>query len=425
MTMYKPESEVYMSELIIHRGTKEIGGSAIEISTKKARVLFDFGIPLESMERKDYKLEDYKLKIKGLYKDEKPQFKAVFLTHAHLDHYGLIKLINPKIQIYVSKITYDILTKITPLLPNGNYDELENLKIIEDNKWIDMGSIQVRAHNVDHSIAGACAYEVSVFGKTIVYTGDIRFHGRASQQSEEFKNKIKNPDCMIMEGTTLGRLEQNIVTEEDLESKFIDIFKEKKLPLVQFSPQNLARFETVYNACIKANKTLIIDPYTCFVLEIYKSEKDNNIPQFDWNNIGVYFAKNSVTEKLAKTKKLFEYKSKKVTEEEILKNPEKYVIKGNWTINSKILKQMDKNKINIIFSMWKGYLDRPNQFENYKDLITVLHTSGHAYIKDLQQLVTTMKPQKLIPIHTECKEKYKELFDTNIIELNDGQEFSL
>ena len=227
-----------------------------------------------------------------------------------------------------------------------------------------------------------------------------------------------------MEGTTLGRLEQEIVTENDLLPKFIEIFEGNKLPLVQFSPQNLDRFVTVYNACREANKTLVIDPYTCYFLELCES-LSKNIPQYSWNNIAVYFAKSGVTDKLAETKKLYEYRTKKVTEEEILKQPEKYVIKGNWSINDKILNKMDKSKIRIIFSMWKGYLDRPNQFENYKEIITPLHVSGHAYVEDLQRFVETVRPQHLIPIHTEYSEKYKDLFNANVIVLEDGQKLNL
>jgi len=390
------------AKLIIHRGTKEIGGSAVEISNGDTKLLFDFGVPLDSMVKDEWQPEEYKL--------------------SHPDHYGLMQLINPDIPIYVSKVTYDVLTQIAPLLPKQNTTSL-NLHVIDGD--IDFGNIKVKAHRVDHSIAGATAYEIEMNGKTIVYSGDIRFHGRASWQSSVFKRKIKNPDYLIMEGTTLGRAEQDIVKETDLEEEFVKIFKSGKLPLVQFSPQNIDRFVTVYRACKRTGKTLVIDPYTAFVLEVYASMSDS-IPQFHWENIMVNFAHSSINHKLAEEKILFRYKDKKITLEEIVANPEKFVVKGNWSINKQIFDAIDHDKLEIVFSMWKGYLDRPNQFDNYTDVkLTPLHTSGHAYIEDLHKLVEKMQPKHLIPIHTECKDKYQELFNANIVTLNDGEELDL
>ena len=62
-----------MSKLIIHRGTQEIGGSAVEINNGETRLLFDFGVPLDSMVKDEWQPEDYKLPISGLYKDETPE----------------------------------------------------------------------------------------------------------------------------------------------------------------------------------------------------------------------------------------------------------------------------------------------------------------------------------------------------------------
>lgn len=410
-----------MANLIIHRGAEEIGGSAIEINNCTTRLLFDFGLPLESMLRESYEPEDYKLPITGLYKNEKPEFSAVFLTHAHPDHFGLLELIHSDIPVYMSRVTYDILTKIAPLLPKAKNSAL-NFQIIED--VMDFGNITVKANSVDHSICGALAYEIETDNKRIVYTGDIRFHGRASYKSSVFKRAVKNPDYLIMEGTTLGRSEQHIVKEEDLEKEFVKIFKSDRLSLVQFSPQNIDRFVTVYRACLKTDKTLVIDPYTCCVLGVYASVS-KKIPQYYWNNIMVNFAKSSINEKLAETKELFKYKAKKITVNEIIAQPEKYVVKGNGAINWQILSRLGRDKVNIIFSMWKGYLDRQGQFNEYKDMVIPLHTSGHAYIEDLQKMVDVMKPKILIPVHTEYKEKYKELFSADVIELSDGQIFAL
>lgn len=410
-----------MANLIIHRGTEEIGGSAVEINNSTTKLLFDFGLPLESMIRESYEPEEYKLPIQGLYKNEKPEFSAVFLTHAHPDHFGLLELIHPDIPVYLSRITFDILTKIIPLLPKTK-NRVLNFQIIKDA--MDFGNITVKAHNVDHSVSGALAYEIETDNKRIVYTGDIRFHGRASYKSSVFKRAIKNPDYLIMEGTTLGRREQAIVKEQDLEEEFVKIFKSNKLSLVQFSPQNIDRFVTIYRACLRTQKTFVIDPYTCYLLEVCASVS-NKIPQYYWKNIKVNFAKSSITEKLAETKILFKYKAKKISVDEIVAQPDKYVVKGSWAINRQILSRLEKDKINIIFSMWKGYLDRGGQFEEYKDIIIPLHTSGHAYIEDLQEMVDMMKPKFLIPVHTEYKKKYKELFSADVIELSDGQIFAL
>ena len=135
--------------------------------------------------------------------------------------------------------------------------------------------------------------------------------------------------------------------------KFIEIFKSNKLPLVQFSPQNIDRFVTVFRACKRTGKTLVIDPYTAYVLEVYSSMSDS-IPQYDWDNIMVNFAHSSINHKLAEEKILFKYKDKKITTEEIVANPENFVIKGNWAINKQIFDAIEHDKLEVVFSMWKG-----------------------------------------------------------------------
>ena len=52
--------------LTIHRGSKEIGGSCVELQSEQSRILIDFGLPLvdENMERFDSR------KIKNKPKEE-------------------------------------------------------------------------------------------------------------------------------------------------------------------------------------------------------------------------------------------------------------------------------------------------------------------------------------------------------------------
>ena len=396
-------------KLTIYRGTNEIGGSCVEVEHENSRILLDFGIPLEAMEVKDYKIEDFKPNIKSKY-------DAVFISHAHPDHYGLLELLDNNTPIYATADTCEILKNITPLTTKF---QTENLNLIPLEATIDIGDIKITPHSIDHSIAGACALEITCCNKTILYTGDIRFHGRCSFKNSALVKSLQKVDYLIMEGTTISRTNQEKVLEDDLKPLFIKEFETDKLPIVIFSPQNLDRFVTVYKACLSTKKTLVIDPYTCYILELY-AKHNKNIPEFDWNNIRVYFASNSITSALAESKKLYKYKAKKIAINEIKADKSKYVIKSNFTINNKLFEEISKDDLSIIFSMWKGYLDKPSYLDEYKDIITHIHTSGHAMVKDLQEFVENIKPSAIIPIHTECKEQYEELFEAPVLEAQDG-----
>ena len=388
--------------LTIYRGTNEIGGNCIELEYKNTRILLDFGIPLKAMDTQNYNIADFKPNIKTKY-------NAVFLTHAHPDHYGLLELLDNKTPIYATTDTCEILKNVTTLISEFHSEKL-NFKSIKSPTQI--GEFTVIAHNVDHSITGACAFEIICNGKTILYTGDIRFHGRGNFKNFSLINKISKVDYLIMEGTTLNRTNPKELKEDDLVPIFTEKFKENKVNLVEFSPQNLDRFISIYKACLKAKKTLVIDPYTAYILDLY-SKENKKIPQANSNNIRVYPVHNGITQKIEKRfKHVIQFK-------EIQENPTNFVIKGNYKFNASILKHFSNN-LNIIYSKWSGYLEKNKQFKNYKDLITHIHTSGHATTKSLQKFVESLQPNAIIPIHTECRNKYKEFFKIPIIEINDN-----
>ena len=103
-------------KLTIHRGSKEIGGTCIELQAATSRFFIDFGLPLvdDNKDRFDFKKVNSQTKedliqqgvlpqIKGLYKNESPLIDAILLSHPHQDHYGLLSFVNPQIPVYMSQ----------------------------------------------------------------------------------------------------------------------------------------------------------------------------------------------------------------------------------------------------------------------------------------------------------------------------------
>jgi ribonuclease J len=368
---------------------------------------------------------NYKFDIEGLWAEDGASVSAIFITHAHLDHFGLLEFVSHEIPIYMSKTCYEIITKITPLLGKDNKLDLLHLdlNILEAKKPVAIGGFEITPHLIDHSVAGSLAFEINTGGKRLLYTGDFRFHGRQAYLSKDL-GKIKNVDYLIMEGSTIGRAEQIKMSEDDLMLELSGLLKTEKLSLITFSAQNLDRFISVYKACLKAKKTLIIDPYTCYLLENFK-HLSKNIPQFDWNNIAVYFASNSITKELASTGKLYEYKSKKIAIDEIVSNPAKYAVKDNYIITTRLLEAVEKENIQYIYSLWSGYLEKPMHIDALKPQLIHLHTSGHANLECLQEFASKINPKNIIPIHTENADRYEELFKIPVALSEDREVFSL
>ena len=91
-------------QIIIHRGTHQIGGMATEIRSSTTRILIDMGDEL-SLE-KDFKPTP--LSISGVT-DTNGSCDAVLFTHYHGDHIGQLKKIREGIPLFMGLLAKDIL----------------------------------------------------------------------------------------------------------------------------------------------------------------------------------------------------------------------------------------------------------------------------------------------------------------------------
>ena len=77
-------------QVIIHKGSHEIGGNCIQISSGKTTILLDVGLPLSP--------DSQPVDVSRLAVD------AVLVSHPHQDHFGLMASLQPGTPVYIGKL---------------------------------------------------------------------------------------------------------------------------------------------------------------------------------------------------------------------------------------------------------------------------------------------------------------------------------
>ena len=314
-----------MTSLTFYGGVKEIGGNKILLEDRDTKIFLDFGMNFtqhanyftEYMPpRKCTCIRDLiKLKllpdIKGIYredyckhmklKDTKDNsIDGVLVSHAHIDHIGYIHFLRKDIPIHVSKETKAIMelftqtgaggfneyTQINPsfqLIPKKNGDGLKrrdardgfeerDVRVFTFEKKFRIGDLEVVPYRVDHSLPGAAGFVIYTSEGSLVYTGDLRFHGRHKGWSYNFVQKAAEgkPEIMLSEGTRIR--ETGTKTEEYVQEQSAKEIKNKKgLAIVNFPIRDTDRLLTFYNTALSNNRKLIIEVRQAILLDLLQS----------------------------------------------------------------------------------------------------------------------------------------------------------
>jgi ribonuclease J len=408
----------------IHRGTKQIGGTCVEIEASGSRIIVDLGLPLDAVEA-DIALVP---QISGL-REHDPSLLAIVLSHGHRDHWGLVPKVRPDIPIVIGHAAERIMRAAADFVPDAFAPKA--WKHLESGKPLQIGPFAITPHLVDHSAFDAYALEVEADGRRLFYSGDLRAHGNKGKLFEAMlKRPPKNIDVMLMEGSSLGRLrdDQQFPTEKELEFRFIERFKATPgMVLVACSAQNIDRVVRIYRAAKQSGRTMVVDAYTA---EILKATGSEHIPKpvRGWSKIAVYIPFNQRVQLKKKgiAPIVKSYRGFRLWPEQLANHaPRSVMLIRPWMVRDRDLANVMTNS-RVIWSQWEGYLkegpgaELKAECERRQIPFEIIHTSGHASPVDLKRLAAAVAPKRLIPIHTFARDRFPDLFD-NVAFFDDNQ----
>lgn len=433
-------------KLTIHRGSKEIGGSCVEVSDGKTRIIIDIGMPLVKSNGERFNFREYKhLKghelikegvlpdVKGFYAwdaSDKP-IDALIISHAHTDHYGLLSFIKKDIPCYLGEGTKRLIELTNIFMGGRNYIHKE--KIFESENPFQIGNFRIIPFLMDHLAFDSYAFLIENNGKKIIYSGDFREHGRKPKALGRFLNAVpKEIDALMLEGSLINRLDESKTkTEEEVEHDIIAAIKNSNKPVFAFpSGQNIDRIVSFYKAAMKTKRLFVIDVYIANILNALKDLAKIPHPSKSFPKIKVFYPY-GLSDKLAKCGRrdlLTKFRNFRISRDELAKNINKtlMLIRSSMLPDLKRMKGIEGST--LIYSMSRMYLEDDNM-KSFKDFIeqqkmdrVYAHTSGHASVEALKKVVDTIKPKKVIPIHTFNPEMYGDVFkDADVMEVSDSQ----
>lgn len=428
--------------LTIHRGSREVGGTCIEIIHGNDRIVLDIGMPLvkpggkpfeqreiERLSAEELVRKKFLPNIPGLYPHN--QSRAVgglFLSHAHMDHYGFYRYLHEDVHLYLGEGTRRLI-EISALI-TGKEKEPRPYTTLHDGVPVSVGSIRVTPYLVDHSAFDAYAFLIEAGGKKIFYTGDFREHGRKEGILERVLQRLPNGiDVLLMEGTHVGNDGASTPKfEREIEQEMLKTVESAKgLVFIHLSSQNIDRIVSLYRTVLKTRRTLVLDVHTANVLFDISGLAKIPYPSRSYKNIRVYFSQRICNRYADMNEKdrLYRFKNYKISRDEIGAHPDRFVMVVKPSMLTEVSKLEGIEGAPLIYSMWGGYLREKSSekllhFIQAKGLRLVRHhTSGHAGPATLKKIVARIRPKLLIPIHTFHPEGFVE-FSPNVMIAEDG-----
>ncbi len=385
-------------KITIHRGINQIGGCITEIATEKTQILIDLGQNLPDNQGNVNDSLQSKVAIEELC----ARVDAIFYTHYHGDHVGLMGLVPASVRQFIGAEAKEVmLVKAKHLRQDKEKTAL--LETFRKQDKITIDDITVTPYLVSHSACDSYMFLIEAGGIKILHTGDFRDHGYQGKGLMPTVHKYIGPvDFLITEGTMLSRNNESVPSEYDLQMKAKQVMKQFKYVFVLGSSTDLDRIATFHKANPR-KRLFVCDSYQSEVLDVFTENSGSFSYLYKFSNLSTFPDPTLKTEMLDKGFAMM-----------IRCNG----YEGQYAKFTKLMMDaIPESERLLIYSMWSGYIEQGrHQKSDYIELldkfphIERIHTSGHASMKCLADVCNATEPRMgIIPIHSEDSSNYINL----------------
>ncbi len=247
-------------------GQEEVGRNMSVFEYEKDIVIVDMGIqfPEEDMPGIDYIIPNI-----SYLKNKTKNIRAVVFTHGHLDHIGaapilLEKLGNPL--IIGTRLTLALIKRRMEEHKKGSYKTLKKIELSSVNEKINLGNIELKFFEVEHSIMDSVGVIIQTPAGTVVHTGDwtmdVTDSGERRTLSYEHLSLLPKPIILMIE--SLGALTNKpLVTEKQMEKNLENIISQApgRVIIGTFSTQ-IKRIRDILAFAEKIGKKVAFDGFS-------------------------------------------------------------------------------------------------------------------------------------------------------------------
>jgi ribonuclease J len=400
--------------ITIHRGSNQIGGCVTEYEHEGWKVFVDYGQQLPGVPQTG------KLQVDGLTYGDLSK-SILLITHYHGDHIGNIDVIPPAVSIYLGVMSLEIVQTLEEKLsrarrnaPMADHakrlrERLNLARTLRPGVAMSFGPFTILPLTIDHSAFDAYAFKIIVDGVSVFHTGDFRTHGfRGSKFEQLIKQYVGRVNYLVCEATNVKRHQTACATERDLQQEFERRFKMHRIHLVYVSSTNIDRLFSLYHAACRAQCIFYVDAYQKKIMDAVANAQGpkNKSPLYRYS-----------IRKPTVLKRAFGTSDFLCNDHFLTCLKERggvFAVRAAPQFQQLIAK-LPHESLQIYLSMWNGYVKKGPAYQEQlasavgNDYI-YLHTSGHCDLNSLEQLIGWLRPQAVIPIHTDCPEEFERLF---------------